>query len=152
MRASLHAVKGQQVNGEINNGKLPDNRVVDLGLPGDQMFQRWLLDRVHQRHEMIFERLPPLPPLTGFLTGFDETSYAISTTSEFPPRSHVIPRATVTGVVESQRSLHEMEERVQVLIKRYTARIHRACEEELIPSRRMAATAQVSERPRQNLI
>lgn len=152
MRASLHSVKGQQVsaNGEINNGKLPDTRVVDIGLPGDQMFQRWLLDRIHQRHEMIFERVPPLPPLTGFLTGIDETSYAISTTSEFPPRSHIISRATVIGVVESQRSLHEMEERVQVLIRRYTARIHRACEEELIPSKRMSAA--ISERPRQNSV
>lgn len=148
MRAQLRSVKDRQVtNGELNSDdNIPDNRDIQLGLVGDQMFQRWLLDRIFHRKEMEFER-GTLPPIVGFLTGMDSTSYSISTTTEFPPRSRMIPRHTVTGIAETGVSLHEMDRRFDPLIKRYTKRIRRACEEHLIPARRMAP---VSDRVSQN--
>lgn len=150
MRAQLHSVKDRRLNnGEItSDDNIPDTRDVQIGLVGDQMFQRWLLDRVFHRKEMTFER-GALPTITGFLTGMDSTSYSISTTTDFPPKSHIVPRHTVTAIVETGLSLHEMEERIQVLIKRFTKRIRRECEMELIPSKRMAPAQRV-ERVGQN--
>jgi hypothetical protein len=144
---ALHSVKGQQVSSDISeDGSVPANATVSLTpFAGDQMFQRWLLDRVFHRHEMLFERIPPLPPITGFLTGMDDQYFSVST-SDRRPKSHVLPRHTVTGISETGVSLHELEQSTQVLIKKYTSRIRKACEEQLMPSRRiMAASARPSQ-------
>ncbi len=150
MRAQrLHSVKGQPVS-DVDNG-IPDTTTVCLTpFVDDQMFQRWLVMRVHQRKEMEFER-GDLPPVIGYLTGMDDQFYSVSTTSEFPPRSRILPRSSVTMVSETNRSLHELDQRTEVLIKRYTAAIHREAAEQRSPSLRMAGAArQVSDRPRQN--
>lgn len=140
MRANpLHSVKGPRVNGSEldSDGKIPDqSRVAITPFTDDQMFQRWLLTRIHQRREMEFER-GTLPAITGFLTGMDDAFYSVSTTSEYPPRSRILPRHQVTMISETERSLHDLEQRTEVLIKRYTTRIHRACAEALIPAQRM---------------
>lgn len=135
----LHPVKGQAVNGNEldSDGKIPEQVPVSITpFHDDQMFQRWLLDRIHQRHEMEFER-GLLPPVVGFLTGMDDQFYSVSTTTEFPPRSRILPRHSVTMVSETDRSLHDLDQGTEVLIKRYTARLHRACADQLIPTQRM---------------
>jgi hypothetical protein len=125
------------VNGNESDGKIPEQTAVTITpFHDDQMFQRWLLDRIHQRHEMEFER-GALPAVIGFLTGMDDQFYSVSTTGEFPPRSRILPRHSVTMISETDRSLHDLDQRTEVLIKRYTARIHRACADQLIPTQRM---------------
>lgn len=116
--------------------KLPDKSTVSISpFVEDQMFQRWLLSRVHQRKEMEFER-GQLPPVVGFLTGLDDLYFSVST-SEAYPRSKILPRSGITGVSETGRSLHELQDSTQDLIRRYTQKIHRSCAEQLVPSVRM---------------
>jgi len=147
---NLRTVKGPPVT---NNGteivadeKIPDEKYVELNLPGDQMFQRWIIDKVFHRHEMRFER-GSLDPIVGFLTGIDSMCYSISTTASWPPLSHIVPRHVVTGISETGRSLHDLDRRFEPLINKYTRRLRTLCEEELIPARKM-----MRDRARQNSI
>lgn len=153
MRASLRSVKGHQVNNGSDTDDVIDSdnnipvqsKVSITPFADDQMFQRWLVDRIFHRKEMCFERTAPLSNVVGFLTGMDDQYYSVSTSTS-PVNSHILPRDTVAGIIETGVSLHELPNNVQIRIKRYTSRLRRACEETLMPVKRMPVPRSLSER------
>lgn len=101
---------------------------IDIGLPGDQILQRFLLRRIHREAEFAVAETDGTVHV-GFITGFDDRCIQVSTT----PEAGGDPRAVllfwpVRRIEETGRHVGDLGAEDRNRIRRYSHALRSACD------------------------
>ena len=102
---------------------------VSIGLPGDQIMQRYLVRRIFREAEFRFQ-LSDGSLREGFITGFDEDFMQVSTSDE-PPRALLLKRTAIVEIGETGQRLADKAPALQERIRQYSSALRNACERAL---------------------
>lgn len=107
----------------------PRSGPVSIGLPGDQIMQRYLVRRIFREAEFRFQ-LSDGSVREGFITGFDEDFMQVSTSDE-TPRALLLQRSAILEIGETGKRLADKPPMLQERIRQYSAALRNACERAL---------------------
>lgn len=105
----------------------PDD--IDVGLPGDQIMQRWLARRIFRETEFCVQDTNG-KDVVGFITGFDSRCLQISTSpgsSSEEPRS-VLIFWPVCRIEETGRRIEDIDPENRSRIRGYSYALRSTCE------------------------
>lgn len=102
---------------------------VSIGLPGDQIMQRYLVRRIFREAEFRFQ-LSDGTAREGFITGIDDEFVQVSTSDE-PPRALLLRRSVIGEISETGHRLADKAPALQERIRQYSSALRNACERSL---------------------
>lgn len=115
--------------GDEDVGRTDD---IDVGLPGDQIMQRWLVRRIFREVEFSIKESDGTQTV-GYITGFDGKCVQVSTApvhAADEPRS-VLIFWPVARIEETGRRLEDLEHEHRSKIRSYSHALRSQCESAL---------------------
>ena len=102
---------------------------VDIGLANDQIFQRYLVRRIHREAEFVIKESDGTET-TGFITGFDTKSIQMSTTPahEADEPHSVLIFWPIHKIAETGRRVDALDHEHRSKIRSYSHALRAQCE------------------------